>query len=432
MLNIGINIFFLLAIVICAFRHYRISVLLYVIGMFVSPVIHIGTLYLSFDIWCFPVLFLIVLLKWNRCLRVKIDCFSLLPYFLIYIVIMAVNAIVYQAGISLPTVYAILRFILTIAIIKNAWQDELFFWVDKALFAILLVNLSCCVLQLTNLVPVDVFYNFYYKPSMTPLMTQLQAGRFDRAYGATGTPVYLGAIAALSYAFYIPACVGEDTKGIKLRYGKLMIAAACGMMALSKTAILSIPLITIFSMIVYLCNEKKRGLKSLLRFGAFLLGGICVLVLIAVWLESKGYFILYYLEFLKDPLKAFETRYNSETGILSGAMKIIKANLLFGVGNRVFPDVFVGDSVYVVLLYETGILGLLAYMFPYIFAFVRSIREKQLSQSAILFAFALVATGGSFYLSYFWVLFSAFIFGSLSKTENTGYSSERILQNLIL
>lgn len=431
MLNIGINLFFLFSILGCSFLNYKISIFLYVVGLFVSPVLHYGTLYLSFDVWCFPILCLIILIKYKRNLRLKVDRYSLLPYFLAFLAISAFHMIVYQTEISLPTTYAILRFVFTIAIIKKAWQYEWTFWLDKVLTAVLVLNLACCVVQLTNLVSVETFYGLYYKSSMTPLATELTAGKFARAYGTTGTPVYLGAIAALSYAFYMPVCL-ENEKKIRFGTCKLFIAAVCGVLALSKTAILSIPLITLFSLLLYVVNGKKRSAKNLMRF---LLVVVCALLILAgavMWLSKEGFYIQYYLEFLKDPLKAFETRYDSESGILSGAMEVIKDNLLFGVGNKSFPDVFVGDSVYVVLLYETGIVGFFFYLLPYLIAFVCSIREKKISQSAILFAFALIATGGAFHLSYFWILFSAFVFGTCSRTKDVKYCKERALQYLIL
>lgn len=417
MLNIIINIFFIFGVFIYGFKDYKKSVLIYVIGTFISPVLKMGAIELSFDIICFPLLLLFFL--FDRKMKIRFSMgngTSFLPYLLIYLVLTLFGSIFYGGGISVATIYAILRFILVLHIIQHAWQGEMVQFLDKVLSWVVLLNVVCSVLQMTNMLSVEFFYDLYYKSSMKPLLNQLELGYFNRAYGTTGSPVILGGISALCYAFYIGTYV-SPLYNIRRNILKLLGCALCGLLALSKTAIIAIPVVSIFILVMCALYFGSSSVKPLLKiFGVFIIGIIAMFYAVS-WMKDNGFAIAYYLEFLKDPLKALNTRYDGETGNLSVAMDIIKSHPLFGVGHATFDNAFVGDSVYIVLLYQTGVCGLVAYFIPYIVSFTRSIRKKLLVSSAVLFAFVLIAIGNALQLSYFLIPFVAFAFDA--SQENT-------------
>ena len=417
MLNIIVNIFFILGVFIYGFKDYKKSVLIYVIGTFVAPVLRIDSLYLSFDVICFPLLLLLSIPNTKVKIRFSTgDGVSFLPYLLVYLVMTMFGSVLYGGGISVATIYAILRFIIVLHIIQDVWQGELIQFLDKVLGWVLLLNIVCCIIQVTNLLPVEFFYNLYYKTSMKPLFNQLELGYFNRAYGTTGSPVILGGIAVLSYAFYI-ATYASSQFHTRVNILKLIGSALCGLLALSKTAIIAIPAVSILTFVMCALYYESSRVKSLLKvFGAVIIGTI-VLFYVVLWMNDNGFAISYYLQFLKDPLKSLTTRYDDEVGNLSKAIDVIRAHPIFGVGHATFDDTFVGDSVYIVLLYQTGICGLIAYFVPYVVSFVRSFKKKLLVSSAILFAFVLIAIGNASQLSYYLIPFVAIAFdASLGDT----------------
>lgn len=416
MLNTIANIILIVGVMFYGIKDYKKSVLIYAIGTFIAPVLRISGIDLSFDIVCFPLLFLCFL--FNQKMKTSIqksNGTSFLPYLMIYLVFTLIGNLLYGGGISFATIYAILRFIIVLYILKNTWQGELVQFLDKMLSWVVLLNVVCCVLQMTNLLSVEFFYDLYYKTSMKPLLNQLELGYFNRAYGTTGSPVILGGISALCYAFYLGTYVSPQYN-IRRNVLKLLGCAICGLLALSKTAIIAIPIVSAFVLIMCVFYFGSSSVKPLLKiFGLFIIG-ITAMFYAVSWMQDNGFAIAYYLEFLKDPLRALNTRYDGETGNLSVAMDIIKSHPFFGVGHATFNNAFVGDSVYIVLLYQTGICGLLTYFVPYIVAFIRSMKKQLLLSSAILFTFVLIAIGNALHLSYFIIPFVALAFdNSLEK-----------------
>lgn len=409
-MNLIISIFFLLLIIYYGFKDIKIGVLIYVVGTFLSPVLRISSFELSFDVWCFPVIFIIYLMK-CRNITLKKHSFSLIPYFLIYLLLSLISSIIFNCGISVATIYATIRFIIIINMIIELWDGRLIEFVDKALSVVILVNAVCAIVQMMNIVPVRTFYDLYYKDSMVPLLSQLRMGKFNRAFGATGSPVILGGIAALAYTFFLSEYVGDKNK---LRFGifKIVTCILCGILALSKTAILAIPIITVYIMLMCIFFKRSKMGNQLLK--TILLGflGGFALILVVSWMKEKGFAIAYYLDFLTKPLEALSTRYDSDSGFLVESINIIKDHFIFGVGHATFENAFVGDSLYIVLLYHTGIVGLVAYLFPYVISFFNSIKSKELTKGSLIIVFLLIGIGNSLYLSYWVAPFVAMIFST--------------------
>lgn len=383
------------------------SVLIYIIGTFIAPVLRICSSELSFDIIAFPILLLLYLSK-GCTFKLSLFKESLVPYLICYILITLINALRFDASISIATLYAIIRFIFTLYIIKNTWKNRYAVFVDKVLQVVMPLNLICCVLQLANLVPVSVFYNFYYKASMTPLMACMQAGYFERGYGTFGSPVILGGISALSYGFYLSTNVLKQYN-VKWNGVKVFVSALCGLMALSKTAIISIPITTVFVLIMCFLFYGKNSAFSLAKTLGIMFAGVIVAGFVVLWLDSRGFFIKYYLGFLSNPLQALASRYGSSSGNLSNTIGVISAHPIFGVGHAQFQDVFTGDSTYIVLLYQTGIIGLISYFLPYISAFGTALMRKKLLPCAVMLAFLMIGVGNPLQLSFYFIPFAAII-----------------------
>ncbi|MCI9141339.1 MAG: hypothetical protein HFH87_01800 [Lachnospiraceae bacterium] len=387
--------------------------MVYVIGTFIAPVLVIGGAKLSFDVWCFPILLILYLIKKGKIVFHLEDIFFV-PYFAFYICITLFTAAIYNCGISIATIYAIFRFISILNIIKDTWKGELSDFLDRVLACVIPLNVICCVVQMTNAVSVKLFYELYYKVSQSSLLNQIQIGYFNRAYGTTGSPVILGGISAMAYAYYLATYV-SPRHNIRWNLLKLFCSIICGILALSKTAILAIPIMTFLILILNFAYNGNKSIMVLLRFLGIIVLGSAVLYFVIIWMKDEGFAIAYYLDFLKNPLKAFRTRYDSQSGNLSVAIDIIKNNLLFGVGHAIFNDNFVGDSAYIVLLYQTGILGFIAYLYPYMKNFIRGMKKKELLKSSLILVFFLIIAGNALHLAYYLIPFAAVIFDNYSN-----------------
>lgn len=379
---------------------------LYVICIYLCPVFIVGTSRLSFDIVAFPVWFFayIYLKQFKIPLNGKEK--DLFWYFLVYCVLTAITSIAYGGKFSYATAYAIFRFIVTSSIIINVWRDDMIPVVDKVMAVIMLVEGICSALQMANIVSVQFFYDLYYKTSMAPLEGQLRIGYFNRAYGTTGSPIILGGISALAFVFYMDVYLKNDRR-VKLSIPKLIICVICGVLALSKTAIIAIPVATL---LIFGLNLKKIGAKTFLKALGMIFGTIVLVLLLANWLSNQGFAIKYYLAFLTDPFSALKTRYGKDSGNLSYAIATIRNNFLIGVGNAKINNSFVGDSVYIVLLYETGIVGLISYFFPFVESLIVNLRKKNTLAVVMFIIFLMISLGNSLQVSYYVIVCVAIIF----------------------
>ena len=402
-MNNYINIAVLLILVVTLLKNIRSAIIVYTIVTYIAPVFIIGNIRFSFDIIAFPILFLGYIIYRNFHIRILNSERGLLYYFFAYCLVTLIDWIVYKGGISFASIYAILRFAITISIIQNEWQNSTTIFVDKVFSIVMPIELCCSVCQLSRILPVSLFYSLYYKTSLTPLAVQLELGYFNRAYGTMGTPVLLGGIAAFCFVYYFVLYL-EGNSSVKFCIAKLLCSVLCGLLSISKTAIISIPILTIFILMFY--RKQKRSKRILKAIGYLCL---CMLILISgvYWLQSHHFAISYYLSFLTDPFAAFNTRYDSESGNLRAAIETIKNHIFFGVGNANFNNAFLGDSVYVVLLYQTGLVGFVTYFYPYMRGFVKNFKSKRLVGVALILEFLLIAFGNTIHVSYVSIPFVA-------------------------
>jgi hypothetical protein len=174
-------------------------------------------------------------------------------------------------------------------------------------------------------------------------------------------------------------------------------------------------------------KNNKIYFSRIIRNILFLVLVAFSIVAVINWLDRKGYAILYYVSFLQNPALAFNTRYGTSTGNLSGAMRIIGLHPIFGAGNSNFGNYFIGDSIYIVLLYETGIIGFFAYFAPFVKAFLQSLKKWDISKIAIILTFLLIGTGNAIQVSAYMIIFIAFSFDNTTKSEIKISNSRRLI-----
>lgn len=364
----------LLILIIVASLNEKKGIIIYVIFSLLSPNLHLNGMQVSFEIAAFFFIFLIVIFK-------RSQIFSLYKnwphrqwiwiYFFLIIISSLIAVIKYGSTISWIGIFGYFRVICIIYMLQYVFRENPEKQLDNIISPILTVNLIVSSIQLAMPSSVQLFYDLYYKDSMTPLKEVLGLGYFNRAYGTFGTPVLLGVFSLFSFAVYLGYYV--EKKPCRFLTLKILMAVSCGLIALSKTAILGMPALVITVFILGMFGFVKIKNKKILII-PFLIIGIGYFMVDL--LEKAGFAISWYIRFLKNPFEAFGTRYDAGTGILTETYEIINQNLIFGVGPTPIGDAFVGDSMYISILYMSGIIGLFLFLGILISAIVISLIEK--------------------------------------------------------
>ena len=71
-----------------------------------------------------------------------------------------------------------------------------------------------------------------------------------------------------------------------------------------------------------------------------------------------------------------------------------------------------------VLLYHTGIIGLLLYFYPYVISLLKSIAKKDVIKLTVTVTFFLIAIGANLHLSSWFIPFAAFILNPEKKQKD--------------
>lgn len=367
-------ILLLLILMIVAFLNEKKGIIIYVIFSLLSPNLHLSGMQVSFEIVAFFLIFLILIFK-------RSQIFSLYKnwphrqwvwiYFFLIIISSLIAVIKYDSTISWIGIFGYFRVICIIYMLQYVFRENPERQLDNIISPILTVNLIVSIIQLAMPSSVQLFYDLYYKDSMTPLKEVLGLGYFNRAYGTFGTPVLLGVFALFSFAVYLGYYV--EKKPCRFLTLKILMAVSCGLIALSKTAILGMPTLVITVFVLGIFGFIKIKNKKILII-PFLIIGIGYFMVDL--LEKAGFAISWYIRFLKHPFEAFGTRYDAGTGILTETYEIINQNLILGVGPTPIGDAFVGDSMYISILYMSGIIGLFLFLGILISAIVINLIEK--------------------------------------------------------
>ena len=428
MINNAINAALCLLTTIFLIRNFKKGLLLYTAAIFLAPVFIIASARISFEILFFPVVFIISLLKSTKISNDK-SLFGYFGYLFLFLIVSMFQIILGNSSFPIMDMYAFFRFMFLVYLFHKNFKTDLVKNIDMILTIVLIVNTVFCVCQMSGLLSVRFFYNLYYKESLYPLKGQLEIGSFSRAFGSFGSPLIIACVSALSFSFYLGTSM-FNYEGEKVNHKLLKIAMSlvCGILSMSKTVILSIPVIIVVALLYYLIESKKRGKK--IKILIFFVAGLAVFLIgfffLANYLNEKGYAINYYLSFLTNPLSSLDTRYS---GNLVNTTAIIKSNILFGVGSAVFTDVYVGDSLYYSLLYQVGVVGLLLFLLPLFVVLLRSFNRNFKIEGLLIMCFLLIGVGSPVQLAFYTVPFVALFLKPLYSRRN--YCEQRLAYNKI-
>jgi hypothetical protein len=169
----------------------------------------------------------------------------------------------------------------------------------------------------------------------------------------------------------------------------VLCAAVGGLLTLSSTFFAGISLLIIWLMFRLPIRRKIRFLLISIVFAVLLAFIVSLLGSHESRLEGS---LSYQVSRIVN-LTLFDTRYDPERGFLANAIKAILERPLTGWGWSRLEDVFVGDSIYVVLAYYGGIIALGLFLIALFFIALAALRSGFLGEILLLWLVVFLATG---------------------------------------
>ncbi|WP_438710606.1 hypothetical protein ACSTS3_17560 [Aquimarina muelleri] len=247
------------------------------------------------------------------------------------------------------------------------------------------------------------FMELYYQPSLEVYKHALEHfeahGWIPRVFGWFGSPIDLGAIMLLCWAYFIHIIITNNKKGNIVLALMIIIT---GVSPLSKTFLIGAPIISLFYLLYIISNGiSKRLFVKVAKFMIFTTSSFVLLYLILLQ-TFIGPYVKYYFKFIFDPLSSLSARYAAKGDelFLNTTYEVIKENWISGVGPSAIRGEFVGDSEYVTIIHNTGIIGFIIFLILIFFLIAKFIIKKNIMCMLVLIALLLVSIGGmTFYFS---------------------------------
>jgi hypothetical protein len=374
-----------------AFYSPKKAVGLYALSALIFPHLRVFGPAVSYEIAAFIPVGFVCFYRSRYRIRPRLEYHLLAVYFIIAVAATVLSVARFGTSVLWIPILGWLRFLFLLVLFNEFVDRETIF---KVLAVAITVNVIVAVPQLFVPGALEVSHQLYAKESQTVLDNYMEMGVIPRAPGTLGSPVNLGVLSLISFALAFERIMRSGyTLG---RIFAAVVATSAGMLALSKTAILGIPLIFATGALLKFSSSlfqkihiSPKGLFTTL--GLFSVGGVGMWQFIT-YLNESGFNIIRYTIFLQNPFRAFETRY-SGTGntTLDVTMEVVSANWLTGVGFTAPRGEFLGDSTYVLVLHAAGIFGAILVAALYASLGVRILRKNLAMLLVPLFA--LGATG---------------------------------------
>jgi hypothetical protein len=376
----GIISFFLAVInTALLIKNFEKGLTFYLIMIFLAPNINFIGRTISYEIFFFPVLVILFLLfVKDKTIRFSRVVLLLFGYFILLIFSTFLSITLYNCDVSWVPIIGVLRIIFLLLILTQFGPINTKL-IRTVLVTVLTVNCIFAFIQLSNPSSVVFFASAYGKESQVPLLAMAKMGYFSRAVGSFGSPVNLGAFALLCFAYFLGLLLDRN-RNLPNILG-LCMAFICGILSCTKTFILGVPILVLLGIMFFVFISKKEIKAPSLKTIKYVLIIIFLLVFMGPWtvsyVESKGVPIHWYLAFLEKPFEALETRYDSYTGGQAQAIKVTKENPIIGVGFTNPQGEFKGDSTYVGILHDTGLIGAIIFLiiFMYISKWILQSRD---------------------------------------------------------
>ncbi|KIL40133.1 hypothetical protein SD70_15785 [Gordoniibacillus kamchatkensis] len=402
--------------IIACIKNIKTGLMLYVIFVILLPVIKIFGLTVSYEIFFFMPLLILVLVKKSRIYINGIH--SLLFLYLLLTLLSTLLTVLFNSEATLMVlgVFGLIRSILLIVLLSLMFNDG-HEKIETIFFVVIFVNLIVVLIQMMYPQSVKVFYDLYYKEGLTPLKTYLELGRFYRGLGTFGTPIYLGILSLIIVAFTF-------SKFLSSRYSLKNIIAffcslVCGLISLTKIFLLGMLIIVVSGILLYVLLGYYKNIKSkqLLFFLFTIIMSALALNEIVKYSRQSGFFIDYYIEYLTKPFEAFETRYDSSSGNLINTYLTFTDHPFFGVGKTIFTNEFIGDSALITILHDTGAIGIAIYILIFMKLLILQLKDKNITGVLIIITLLLTGFAAPVLTSIFGTLAIAYLSKQNSKSS---------------
>lgn len=374
-----------------ALRKPKSGVWLFLVFSFVLPHTQIVGRAVPYDIMGFvPILICIIFvnkLKIHRpnALYILVPLYPALMIFSTW-----VSAVFYGFSVEPLLLLGPIRFCVLIYMFVETLDNKS---IVSAVFVLTIINFAVCILQL--LYPqdlVDIFYNLYGQKTHSVLRGYHEAGIFGRPTGTLLSPVNVGVLVLISYSMLLYNILSGDRKVITVV--AIILTVLTGVLSLTKTALLGIPIVTFFGFTLNSMIGASLGVSSVYFKKKYVFYGIGVIVLICsiayytytLFMGSEyRHQVTYYLGFILDPFRAFNTRY-SGGGTLAETIDVTLQYPFLGLGATRAEGEFLGDSTLIRVAHATGALGITLHSSIYLYITYVLVRSKDILKITVLLA----------------------------------------------
>lgn len=387
--------FTLINCVVCL-KNFKNGLLLYLVLSLVLPNFKCAGVIISYELFSFIPLFIFFLLLIRRN-KIKISLIHIILFGFLVLTILAtlLSSNKYNTSILWISLMGQIRIVLLIFIISQFAQNRL---INNFFLIVMSVNLCLSFIQVIYPESINIFYNLYYKESLTPLSSMLELGRFSRATGSFGSPIHLGAFALIGCSYYLSKLLDGFIKPSMI-YG-LIAAILCGVFSTTKTFYLGFPTVLFCAFFIkgfIAIRNVDRWKFSLSKGYGILFVAIFMLITVLVGVkiaDEMGIPVYWYANYLSNPLESFSTRFDINAGNLRPTLKVVEENFLIGVGDTQPYGEFIGDSFYVVILHNSGLIGAFILFLLLLTLLYKAFRTRDLGR--ILLVFSLFLSGLSY------------------------------------
>ncbi|HDH44650.1 MAG TPA: hypothetical protein ENG66_04590 [Thermococcus sp.] len=366
------QILWLLAIVIsmgAALWSLRLGAMLYLVGALIFPALWINEttavrFELIYALWLFSLLYFHKvasksMIRWHPIL-------TKYTVFLGVIFLSTMLALIDAPSISLSGIiipfYGMLRPLLVMFLFLNvAWEDEFIFRLFQMFFwlAIPIALLSIGQTLGINLVE-QITMQGYTSPSRTPVFRLLEEqGVILRSTGVFESPVYNGVywilvLTTTGFALFSGLPVFRRRSFLYLILGLALLA---GITTLSSTFLAGAVLGA--AALVFLLGYRYPRRFFRFAIGSTLVAGMLVFLILPHFMQNSTFTGTFSYQ-INRTLSAtmFYTRYDPKGGIFAETYEAIGRRPIIGWGLTEVEGAFVGDSIYVSMLYRGGVIGL--------------------------------------------------------------------------
>lgn len=405
-----IGILFFVIHVICGMKSKQQGFFLFMFFSFICPVMKVGSLELSYDILGTVVLFFLILFHDKMKFSLKLS-WELYLYFAV-LVLSTILARTFQNGnMNWGSLLGIGRLIILYSILIKYCKAEI---VVRAIYASTFVNAVVMMAQYISPSAANWSYELFAKESSQSLAYSVEIGMLNRLTGTFSNtfPVAFFMLTVITMGI----CYYGMTKR-KMNLAVSLLAFCCGIMSVSKTFLIGFPMIIVlFFVLSKVLKRKEFSFFKVRNIITIILIGVAVAIFWSIKDRLRmGDTFEYYINVIFSG-DIFDSRYG-DTGVTDAAFQVFQNNWLFGVGSTTVNNEFLGDSQYIGILHDTGVIGMFFILCLLLQLAIKAIKMQDLVCSILICVIIILSFAGTTIFSTQGIIFLTFISVSLKNRK---------------